>query len=238
MKRIPELDGMRGIAISMVIIWHYFSGAIAGGGTSLPVIIPLVRCTSWFWSGVDLFFVLSGFLIGGIIIDNRDSKNFLSVFYTRRAFRIFPVYFIFLGVFFALRPWIKHAGYAWLLQGNVPDWSYLTFTQNILMAVRDNSGGSFLNITWSLGIEEQFYLFASLLSIALPRKHWPFFVVLLVVSAPVLRSFFPTFGPRYLLMPCRMDALLIGALAAGVVRKVATDLYVYVATNGFYRQAS
>ena len=89
----------------MVIIWHYFSGLIAASGTSLPVIISLAKCTSWFWSGVDLFFVLSGFLIGGIIIDNRDSKNFLSVLYTRRALRIFPVYSVFSPSFlrYALR---------------------------------------------------------------------------------------------------------------------------------------
>jgi peptidoglycan/LPS O-acetylase OafA/YrhL len=219
-KRISELDGVRGMAISMVVIWHYFSGPMSALGTSSPVIILLAKSTSWFWSGVDLFFVLSGFLIGGIIIDNRDSKNFLSVFYTRRALRILPVYFFFLAAFFALRPSLEQARYTWLLAGNMPDWSYLTFTQNILMAIRDNSGGSFLNVTWSLGIEEQFYLIIPFLSLVLPRKYWIPGAVLLAALAPTLRSLFSPFGPRFLLMPCRMDSLLIGALAAGAARSL------------------
>src|ERR1700731_3519067 len=88
--RIPELDGIRGIAIAMVVVYHFFL---------LPIQAPPAALLSYVkaagrlaWSGVDLFFVLSGFLIGGILLDARDSLNYFQVFYTRRFFRIVPIY--------------------------------------------------------------------------------------------------------------------------------------------------
>ena len=224
MRRIPELDGVRGIAISLVIVWHYFNCQLYSAEARSQV-TELLRLTSWSWSGVDLFFVLSGFLIGGIIIDNCDSKNFLAVFYTRRALRIIPVYSLMLVSFFALRSTLNPTRYAWLFAGNVPDWSYLTCTQNIVMAITKSFGGNFLGITWSLGIEEQFYLVVPFLAFVLPRKHWISVAILLTVAAPILRSIFDNFFVPFLLTPCRMDALFIGALGAGMVRNLQIRRY-------------
>ena len=92
MNRIKELDGIRGLAILMVLILHYFYQLSLGSVDNGSLLVHLHNFTHWFWSGVDLFFVLSGFLIGGIIIDNRESTNFLQVFYIRRALRILPAY--------------------------------------------------------------------------------------------------------------------------------------------------
>src|SRR6266851_1125269 len=90
--RIPELDGIRGIAIGMVLIAHHFEVVSRPGSTLAYALVPL-RLT---WSGVDLFFVLSGFLIGGILLDARESSNYFRVFYTRRFFRIIPIYAVLL----------------------------------------------------------------------------------------------------------------------------------------------
>lgn len=90
MKRIPELDGIRGVAIGLVLLWHYAIGPIqAIPGTFLAYLQACGRLT---WTGVDLFFVLSGFLIGGILLDSRDSPNYFRGFYWRRFFRIVPLY--------------------------------------------------------------------------------------------------------------------------------------------------
>src|SRR4029077_5360485 len=89
-RRIPELDGIRGIAIGMVIFYHYFTfPATARVGSFLWYALLPGRLG---WSGVELFFVLSGFLIGGILLDEREASNYFRVFYTRRFFRIVPIY--------------------------------------------------------------------------------------------------------------------------------------------------
>jgi peptidoglycan/LPS O-acetylase OafA/YrhL len=90
--RIPELDGIRGIAIGMVLIAHFFAVVTRPGSGLAYALVPL-RLD---WTGVDLFFVLSGFLIGGILLDARESSNYFRVFYTRRFFRIVPIYAVLL----------------------------------------------------------------------------------------------------------------------------------------------
>ena len=107
--RIPELDGLRGIAIGMVLIWHFFAvpARFAPATLLAYTMIPL----RLLWTGVDLFFVLSGFLIGGILLDARDSSNYFRVFYTRRFFRIVPAYALTLLSVFAFS-WVLQFGLA------------------------------------------------------------------------------------------------------------------------------
>src|SRR5882724_4828418 len=89
MKRIPELDGLRGIAISLVLWFHFFGvGLHTTPGTFWAYVQALGRLS---WTGVDLFFVLSGFLIGGILLDARTSPNYFQTFYVRRFLRIVPI---------------------------------------------------------------------------------------------------------------------------------------------------
>src|SRR5262249_10200979 len=89
-ERIPELDGLRGIAIGLVLYFHCFAQAIKE--PLRQMIYPLTLPGQGGWTGVDLFFVLSGFLIGGILLDSKGSVNYFKVFYTRRFFRIAPAY--------------------------------------------------------------------------------------------------------------------------------------------------
>src|SRR5580704_17224190 len=96
-RRIPELDGLRGIAILLVLMFHYCQNILNPQVGFVPRFLDAALRLSW--SGVDLFFVLSGFLIGGILIDARESSNYFRVFYMRRFFRIVPVYAVFLIVF-------------------------------------------------------------------------------------------------------------------------------------------
>ncbi len=86
MKRLPALDALRGIAILIVLVHHY---------------VPEQFKPPLFWSGVDLFFVLSGFLITDILLRNRDASNYYQTFYLRRGARILPLYWVLLLVFFS-----------------------------------------------------------------------------------------------------------------------------------------
>jgi hypothetical protein len=88
LRRIPELDGLRGIAILLVLLWHAVF-QIQPHSTLLTRILSLGSLS---WSGVDLFFVLSGFLIGGILLDEKHSPRYFETFYARRAYRILPLY--------------------------------------------------------------------------------------------------------------------------------------------------
>jgi len=176
------------------------------------------------WSGVDLFFVLSGFLIGGILIDNRESVSFFKTFYVRRVLRIFPLYFISI-ILFATIVSMNVTGYGqgfeWLFADPLPLWSYATFTQNIVMAVESNFGPYWIGVSWSLAIEEQFYLLLPLLIRITPPRHLAGIVLGCILIAPILRIIaYYTLGNLggFFLFPCRMDALFLGVLGAWVLR--------------------
>jgi peptidoglycan/LPS O-acetylase OafA/YrhL len=93
--RIPELDGLRGIAILLVLFYHYVSIPPGQISTQFPQTIFAIG-----WSGVDLFFVLSGFLIGGMLLDVRESPNYFKTFYGRRFYRIVPLYYLSIAAYF------------------------------------------------------------------------------------------------------------------------------------------
>lgn len=223
--RIPELDGIRGIAILLVLICHYWVGTIKSDPNSM--VSHLTRRLSLTWSGVDLFFVLSGFLIAGILIDNRHARNYFSAFYVRRMCRIFPLYFFWLFLFVVLGLATRgqtQTAYNSLFHvpSPLPLWSYATFTQNIFMFTRRTYGAGWLGITWSLAIEEQFYLLLPLMLWLVPAKKVPYVLAILILLAPLLRLFFLNFHPHFdfsiYLMPSRSDALLLGVAGAYMVR--------------------
>jgi len=148
-QKIPQLDRLRGLAILMVMIGHlehvapgFLDGIVRQG-----------------WIGVDLFFVLSGFLITGILWDTRGSECYFGRFYGRRILRIWPAYLLILFAAFCVVPFLK-----WSLGGpalSIPGeslgvWVYLLFLQNFIANPLYPS--QFLAMTWSLAVEEQFYL--------------------------------------------------------------------------------
>lgn len=226
--RSPELDGLRGIAILQVLIYHYFVNAVDSKGHTLTAYAA--RRLSLSWSGVDLFLVLSGFLIGGILIDNKEATNYYGIFYLRRACRIVPLYFAWIGAFVAVTSLLPGLALAPLSKAifadPLPIWSYLTFTQNIVSSMVGMWGPQWFAVTWSLGVEEQFYIVIPVIVRLVPLKRLPYVLVLGILSAPIIRitlytmhRYFPY--STYMLMPCRADALLLGVLAAYLLRRDA-----------------
>ena len=201
--RIPELDGARGLAAFVVVVSHYFGEVEHGlGGLRIG------------WMGVSLFFVLSGFLIGSIILERRDSPNFFSVFYIRRALRIFPVYFLIVTLTLGFL-WV-HGTTAWTGQP-LPALSYLTFTQNFFMALREADGTLWLLPTWTLAVEEQFYLTIPLIIVLLPTRRIPSAIVLGIAAFFVMRATFFQMGHEnaaQVLLVSSGHFLLVGVLAA------------------------
>lgn len=209
-----ELDGVRGLAIGTVLVWHYVACQIGEGGHGLAAFAA--QSASLFWGGVNLFFVLSGFLITGILLDNRTTPNLLRVFYTRRFFRIVPLYLLVCSVF-ALAVIYQSAQMGWLIDDPLPLWSYFTFTQNFVMAARDTFGAHSMSITWSLAVEEQFYLLIPfMVRFMRPRTVFVLFVAM-VLAAPVLRALVGGVG-AYVLFLARADSIMMGGLLAFLVR--------------------
>lgn len=219
--RIPALDGLRGIAILLVLMRH----SIFGMETHSKWLSVLLAAGQLSWSGVDLFFVLSGFLIGGILLDARNSPNYFKTFYIRRAYRIFPLYFAVTALFL-----FRHLSFH-IFPGSLGDHSpllipaaaYLTLTQNVWMASLGWFGPTAMQATWSLAVEEQFYLTAPLLIRKIRPRRMVAALISVIVTAPLLRMLLHykfTHGnfACYVLMPCRADALCLGVLAALLVR--------------------
>jgi peptidoglycan/LPS O-acetylase OafA/YrhL len=222
--RIPELDGIRGIAIAMILAHHYFLLPIAASpGTFWSYVQAAGRLA---WSGVDLFFVLSGFLIGGILLDARNSPNYFSVFYTRRFFRIVPIYSVCLAGAYFLSLLVDHghaAKLAWMFHDRFTFKPYLLFLQNFWMAKHSSYGIFGLGVTWSLAVEEQFYLTLPCVIRFVSPRRLVGAVLTGIVLAPALRIVLYALWPArtlswVVLMPCRADALLFGVLAAVAVR--------------------
>jgi peptidoglycan/LPS O-acetylase OafA/YrhL len=222
-KRIPELDGLRGIAIVLVLVWHYFVEIKGNESNETVHFMKTLFFNSW--SGVDLFFVLSGFLIGGILIDHKGSKNYFKAFYTRRAFRILPIYMFLVALVWSCSvnlDWSDTPALKTLFANSFSLWSFPFFLQNFFMAA-SGFGAISLGITWSLAIEEQFYLVLPLVILFVNKRRLPFFCLLFVAMAPVIRSLVALneIGKVsfFVLLPCRMDSLLLGVLGAWIYRR-------------------
>jgi peptidoglycan/LPS O-acetylase OafA/YrhL len=221
-RRILELDGVRGIACLTVLIWHYFIATVELGGTSIAV-----HMGGWSIlgpSGVDLFFVLSGFLISGILFDNRNSPNYFKTFYVRRICRIFPVYYVMVLSFILVRSMVSpdSAFYLWLLKDPMPTAAYATFTQNFAMACTQpaTAGAKWMAMSWSVAVEEQFYMLFPLVVWLVPMLRLRHLILLAIPAAPVLRVLAGHCGLwYYTLLPCRVDGLAVGVAAAYLVRQ-------------------
>lgn len=224
MERVPALDGVRGWAIVLVLLWHYVAMQLMGvPGTAVNL---LRQSLGLCWSGVDLFFVLSGFLIGGILVDNRASANYFKSFYIRRTCRIFPLYYgwLLLGGM-ALAAGLTTGIENWHVS-DVPLWCYFLYVQNIGFAAVGTLGSAWLGVTWSLAIEEQFYLLLPLFVRKVTPARLFYWLVVLVLLATVFRLACWYFLPHqgivgYVLLPCRWDALLVGVIGALLVRNPA-----------------
>lgn len=220
---LPALDGVRGLAILLVLVLHLSDFAQALWAASSPLDRLVLRLTSAGWVGVDLFFVLSGFLITGILVDAKERAGYFRNFYARRVLRIFPLYYGFLIVIFLLLPLIPRAGLDAPLRDQLTYWPYLQNMRGLLDPGRTDT---FFHDTtghlWSLAVEEQFYLVwpAILLPFARTRLMW--ICSALIAGALVFRVAIRAAGAdsdyAYILMPARIDSLALGALLALAAR--------------------
>ena len=223
-KHVPALDGVRGLAFLLVFLNHWAIFSVPEGGrSSLPSLV--LETGQAGWSGVDLFFVLSGFLITGILLDTRDRPRFFSSFYLRRTLRIFPLYYVFLFFLFVLlRPLLHgNAAYRDLLADQAWYWTYL---QNWRTAVHGwpDLGMDHL---WSLAVEEQFYMVWPLAVFILGRERIQR-VALGMIAGPALLRALLLFAPVldrgspatlvYTSTITRVDALACGAWVAATLR--------------------
>jgi peptidoglycan/LPS O-acetylase OafA/YrhL len=224
--RVPQLDGLRGIAVSLVVLFHYTDGL-----ANVPVVGPVV---SRGWIGVDLFFVMSGFLIGGIVIANKDAANLFSVFYARRSLRIFPLYYLLLGAVTILTavhlmPAAEHGlGF------------YVVYAQNVMRALTGDPGPGWLQPTWSLAMEEQFYLLLPALVVLTPSRYLPGALALGIVIPITMRLrgyALPVAHPSDFALffsLCRCDGLFYGVHLAWMVRNGSTSVPVKLRVAGCY----
>ncbi len=214
--RIPALDGVRGLAALMVLFCHFWFWDVWKGRWWYEV-------AHSGWLGVDLFFVLSGFLITGILLDTKGKTNYFREFYRRRVLRIFPLYYfaLLLSVFSILvidrRPANLFSGYDSLT------W-FLTFLPNVAIALKNDwlyqTNWVGLSHLWSLAVEEQFYLVWPLVVLVLPRKALALLCGVVVFAGYYFRVWTDgAFGQQwalgsYVLPYCRMDGLAAGGLLA------------------------
>src|ERR1700741_834818 len=155
-RYIPQFDGLRGLAILLVLIGH--SGFLEA--------MPDAGMLEYTRFGVDLFFVLSGFLITGILLDSKESPHYFRNFYPRRVLRIWPLYYLVLFLAFVVAPLFQPA----MRPTAARDWSAFAFyVQNIVFAHRVTYPFG-LGATWSLAVEEQFYLTWPLLVFLLKKR--------------------------------------------------------------------
>jgi peptidoglycan/LPS O-acetylase OafA/YrhL len=229
--RFPALDGIRALAVTLVFLLHYGGGS--HGGWLLRG-FNAVRERGWV--GVDLFFVLSGFLITGILYDTATDPRFFKLFYIRRSLRIFPAFYLVAVVLLLLTPVF---GYQWH-RGHLPFLAYLgNITGSIhpslyaVVSTRSHSDRVMLTHLWSLCVEEQFYLLwplvvwwvrdrIRLIQIAGGLAIVAFALRLLLALQPQSASLQEWINHA---LPTRMDTLLAGAILALLLRGPRANLW-------------
>ena len=209
---IRELDGLRAIGICLVVINHVWTKSLSN---------VIYQLGNFGWIAMDSFFVMSGFLITGILLDSRDSPGYYRTYYTRRALRILPLYYLVLVLWW----WIaRHTNWgrdssAMLQHWGSPIW-FAFYMGNIKSAVV----GAWPDVRgyiplWSLQVEEQYYLLFPLAVAWLRRDHLRRLLIAAVILSPVLRVLTYLWQPanpyiQYVLLPCHSEGLALGGLIA------------------------
>jgi peptidoglycan/LPS O-acetylase OafA/YrhL len=217
---MQALDGLRGVAILLVMLVHFTQyGMRRPSGVFIDQ--HFWRFAAAGWVGVDLFFVLSGFLITGILLDSKGSEQFFRNFYMRRVLRIFPLYYGTLAGMFLVVPQILPTGenFRLLLRDQGWYWSYLL---NFRVALEGWPPFLVIGHFWSLAVEEQFYLVWPFVVCFFTRRQLTSicvgcFVVSFLVRLGFMLAGYPLAG--YVLTIARMDALAVGALLAIIFRE-------------------
>ena len=218
---LPALDGVRGVAILLVVLLHFRDYTTRSATLDDRIFLWLA---SGGWMGVDLFFVLSGFLITGILLDAKGAPHYFKNFYMRRALRIFPLYYAVLALHILALPLVEPAGspeLRTLLERQGWYWGYLT---NVFGALYPSGAEVYgLGHFWSLAIEEQFYLVWPLVIWLTPARRVQAVCLGAVAVSLGLRIWLNAAGAHpmvaYMLTPAHMDGLALGGLVAVEIRK-------------------
>jgi peptidoglycan/LPS O-acetylase OafA/YrhL len=217
-QRIPVLDGVRGLAVFLILFHHSLIQGPQEYQGPIGEFVKRLSLSCWF--GVDLFFVLSGFLITGILYDALGKPRYFANFYLRRLVRIFPVYYLFLAAFFLVFCPLfasRSPHLEWLWQHQAAFWLYV---QNLLSFFVDGyfPGNYFVGHLWSLAVEEQFYLVWPLLLFWAGKKSaLRLCVALFLFSIGIRLAMWKAGAPPialYRFTPACMDALMVGATLA------------------------
>ncbi len=228
--RFPALDGVRALAVFMVWVNHF------GGGEHGGRVLNLLNdFRARGWVGVDVFFVLSGFLITGILYDTRNDSKFFLRFFARRAVRIFPVFYLVVAVLLLLTPIFHYhwrVGHLWFLVylGNFA--ANRDFTLYEIFSANHPTARVFIGHFWSLCVEEQFYILWPLLVWTVRdrvRLLWTaggISVLALLLRIGMEMHFSRGICELWIVrtLPFRMDSLLIGAMLALLLRGPAADV--------------
>ena len=227
-QHIPALDGVRGVAILLVMVHHLF---VLQPTTRIEKSLESVAALGVF--GVDLFFVLSGFLITRILLVGGGTPYALGGFYLRRMLRIFPLYYFLLALCFIVLPFAMRAvpeaaAKLGRFQGAANDWLwYVLFLTNFSVAAAGKWRHGVMDVTWSLAIEEQFYLiWPWVVRLCSPRQLERVCLMFILVALGCRISLWVAGASDltiYVLTPCRMDALAIGGLLAARTFRVPLD---------------
>jgi peptidoglycan/LPS O-acetylase OafA/YrhL len=215
-ERLPALDGLRGIAIILVLFNHFFPNLNYSGMRSLQWFSNL--CQSG-WAGVDLFFVLSGFLITGILLSSRRSLTYFSTFFARRFLRIIPLYYALLFFSFVVFPataLCDWSTFAPVSRWQAAHWCFLSNVAMVLDAPVCSPQLCFGHL-WSISVEEHFYLVWPFLIYALPEKRISSACLAIMILVPFARGIAVLCDAphtAFFQSPLRIDALATGALIA------------------------
>lgn len=236
LTHIPQLDGVRGLAILLILFHHLLS---SNPQTNSHFLAFFIAIRESMWVGVDLFFALSGFLITRILYDSLNSPHFLRNFYGRRSVRIFPLYYFALAVVWlmGLHSAMLWSGYQWVL---------ISYLDNTSLWIGHAVPHPLVDLTghlWSLALEEQFYLVWPLLVLLLrDRRKLMTAAIVLSVCALCLRCLMVVHGLptayTYKMLPFRMDGLLIGGWLALALRGSGFDKLIAKARTIFFVTAA
>ncbi len=234
LNHIRALDGARGAAVIAVMLYHFMHVPLVSNSKFDQVFGEVLRLG---WIGVDLFFVLSGFLITRILLQAKQRQKFsgyLKTFYEKRVLRIFPLYYLYLiFMFFVFFPLIIHhldgIEKTRLILANRDQLWFWTYLSNIKQVMNGTFYGASVGHLWSLSIEEQFYLFWPFVVYFFPIENIKKITIALLIFTPLLRIFLWQKGVSpisiYVFTFTRMDALAMGSFIAVLATQNVTINY-------------